>query len=182
MPHSAERCLHGGVRFAPARARHSGGAARGSSRPSSRSLGDRVVSGRRAVARRRKEHDGLRRAGASAQPSHAIRLRRETTEFLLDTALPRSAAHDSGRNLRSLMRTHCATAGTCMSAARSQEWSCACWRPWSGGERFPPAPQVGLASGRGPSDLSKSKTAHRTVRRDDSNPRSHPAPALTCTC
>ena len=33
---------------------------------------------------------------------------------------------------------------------------CALWMPLPAGKVLPPAPQVGFASGRGPSDLSKS--------------------------
>ena len=72
----------------------------------------------------------------------------------LENNWSRSAAHGSGRHLRPHVRPHCANAVAVSCRCVGEMAGCALWMPLPAGKVLPPAPQVGLASGRGPSDLS----------------------------
>ena len=117
QPHKG-RCLpwRGGD-LCTARASHSGGAARGSLRPSARKCGPPVVSRRGPPAEQFLGMWTCRRADACAQPMFSARSRGHNTGLLLETALCEHATRGSGRRLRPPARTHGATAGTCVSAA-----------------------------------------------------------------
>ena len=168
----------------PARASHSGGAARGSSRPSARKCGPPVVSRRGPPAEQFLGMWTCRRADACAQPMFSALSRGHNTGLLLETALCEHATRGSGRRLRPPARTHGATAGTCVSAAVGEMAGEQAQRPRPPGEEALykyPTRRVGHHPVRG---LWWCGSPHaQGLRRILTNPLSgpHPAPPTSTT-